>query len=128
MENQEKYYIYTMVRRDISPEQRAVQACHASFELGLTLQDSAMRNATLVLLGAPTNEHLERALAYTREKGINPKVFFEPDMGGVMTSWACIVKEKYRKYFESYRTLKYNRGFMWQFVKFCKAVWREWND
>jgi len=126
--DKEAYYVYTMVRKNISPEQRAVQACHASFELGLICQDSDMRNSTLILLVAPDEEYLKNAKEAVESFGIKVKTFFEPDMGNQMTSWSCIVYEHERIHFEPYRTLKYNRGFMWHFIKFCKAIWKEWNN
>jgi hypothetical protein len=125
---EEKYYVYTMVRRDLSPEQRAVQACHASFELGLICQDSDMKNASLVLLSAPTEEFLRNAKEAIESFGIKVKAFHEPDIDNQMAAWACIVWEHERESFKPYETLKYNRGFMWHFIKFCKEIWKEWNN
>lgn len=119
------YYVYTMVRRDLTPEQRAVQACHASFELGLISMDSDMKNSTLILLGTRDEESLRRAREAVDAYGVKIKAFYEPDMQSQMTSWSCIVEEEDRKYFESFKTLKYKRGILYHFVKFIKTVWKE---
>lgn len=124
----DKYYVYVMTRRDLAPEQRAVQACHAAFELGLISMDSDMANSTLVLLSAPSEEFLRNSREAVESYGVKVKAFFDPSIKNQMTSWACIVWENERTYFEAYKTLKYNRGFMWHFFRLCKEMWVEWNN
>jgi hypothetical protein len=73
-------YIYTFIRRDISPEQQRVQLGHACYEAGKKFADNH-GISSLILLSARDREDLENISRKLEEKGIDFYMFFEPDDG-----------------------------------------------
>jgi len=53
----DKPYTYVIVRKDISPEQQSVQACHATLEAGFKFQPPES-TSFLVLLEVANQEEL----------------------------------------------------------------------
>ena len=50
-------YTYVIIRKDISPEQQIVQACHASLEAGMKLKNT-IDISYLIVLEVPNEEKL----------------------------------------------------------------------
>lgn len=71
-----KYYFYNIVRSDLSLPQQAVQAAHSACMAGEAYGQSL---TSMVLLGIPDKEALESLASDLGEKGIDFKMFFEPD-------------------------------------------------
>lgn len=72
-----KESIYVAVRSDLSPEQQAVQACHASSLSGHKFGVS--ESTHLVLLSVPNKEALSALHEKLLDHGIGVSLFYEPD-------------------------------------------------
>ena len=80
--------LYIIVRKDLSPSQRAVQAGHAVAEFLLRGPNFRWNNGTLIYLGVKGLKQLEnikRNLEYT---GVNYVEFREPDLNNETTAIA----------------------------------------
>ena len=53
-------YTYVFIRKDLSPEQQIVQACHASLEAGFRFRQPET-TSYLIVLGVDNFEELEEA-------------------------------------------------------------------
>lgn len=71
-----KPYFYTIVRTDLSLQQQAVQAAHATCMAGEHYGESLN---SLVLLGINSREALESLSLDLEGKAIDHQMFFEPD-------------------------------------------------
>lgn len=79
--------LFVLTRRDLSPEQRAVQSGHALAEF-LLKHKTFWDNGTLIYLGVDDLEQLERWMFKLDRKNIRYSVFREPDIGNEITSLA----------------------------------------
>jgi hypothetical protein len=70
-------YIYTFIRKDLSPEQRIIQIGHACFEAGKRFGDSEIQN--LVLLEAKDQNDLKQIAWMLECRNIEFYMFHEPD-------------------------------------------------
>ena len=83
--------LYVLVRKDLTPSYRAVQAGHAVAEWVLRHQGQKdWDNGTLVYLGVENKESLECWTMKLDMKGLEWTGFIEPDIGDQMTAIACL--------------------------------------
>jgi hypothetical protein len=74
--------VYVLVRRDLTLEQQAVQACHAAFEAGFQFGRPAdAPSPNLVFLGVRDREYLLEMQMRLEYAGIPIAVFTEEDDG-----------------------------------------------
>lgn len=71
-------YVYVLVREDLTWEQQAVQACHASLHAGYSEQEPSSP-PNLVLLTVPSEQALLNASHLLDLKGVEYSIFNEPD-------------------------------------------------
>lgn len=99
-------YVYVLVRKDLTPEQITVQACHAAIEAAPLIPPD-LDHPHLVVCGVNSETHLEQA-AYRLEKaGIRYRPFREADIDDQLTAIATepIFGED-RRHFKKYNCLK----------------------
>lgn len=80
--------LYVIVRKDLSPSQRAVQAGHAVAEFLLRGPFSRWSNGTLVYLGVKGLNQLENLKYKLQSLDIPFTEFREPDVGDQVTAIA----------------------------------------
>ncbi len=80
------HYVYVVVCEDLSPAQKAVQACHASIAAGRDLV--RCDEPYLVLVTIPTQHDLVALSVRLTKTGIAHRVFREEDLGGRPTALA----------------------------------------
>ena len=78
MEQNKQPYTYILLRKDISPEQRVVQASHAALEAGFRFPRPS-EVSYLIVLEVANQEELLDAAQVLDDKGIEYYKFFEPD-------------------------------------------------
>ena len=86
--------LYAVVRDDLSPAQRAVQAGHAVAEFLLT-KETEWDNGTLVYLRVPDLWTLEKL---SEELKIDHARFVEPDVGDQLTAIAAVSEGQHFKH------------------------------
>ena len=86
--------LYVIVRKDLSPEQIAVQAGHGVAQFLLEHNDHGWDNGTLVYLGVPDEQGLKKQIERLTLNGINFSTFIEPDIGDEITSIAAVSEGK----------------------------------
>jgi len=94
--------LYVIVRKDLSPSQRAVQAGHAVAEFLLRGPFSRWSNGTLVYLGVKGLNQLENLKYKLQSLDIQFTEFREPDIGDQVTA---IATDQHCEYFERLRLL-----------------------
>jgi hypothetical protein len=73
-------YIYTFIRKDLSPEQKIVQLGHACHEAGKLLPHAEHQGvSSLILLAAEDEDDLKSIARKIDCAGIDFYMFFEPD-------------------------------------------------
>lgn len=77
---QDKPYVYVLVRTDISLEQQLVQASHAALEAGFRFA-APPQVASVIVLAVPSRDALLQASARLHQRGVDHELFFEPDFG-----------------------------------------------
>lgn len=101
-------YFYVIVRRDLPPVQIAVQAAHAAREAGRAFQDSD-ETTCLVMLTVDNEEELQQAAARIGDRGIDHKLFYEPDfgpMGHSALATRVVTSKAERRLFSKYPKLE----------------------
>jgi hypothetical protein len=78
--------LYVLVRKDLAPSYRAVQAGHAVAEW--LLHNQSWKNGTLIYLGVPSEFSLYRWADKLDRKDIRWVGFREPDIGNQLTAIA----------------------------------------
>jgi hypothetical protein len=90
MESDAKLYVVT--RRDLTPEQQAVQSCHAAIEFqaacALVAVEWRSRSNTLAMLTVATERDLEMLIGRAFMRSIAVATFREPDLGDALTAIA----------------------------------------
>lgn len=71
--------VYVLVRKDLSPAQQVVQACHVAYDAGSEF--GSTKGLYLVLLELENLQHLEETEKYLESLGITFESFYEPDIG-----------------------------------------------
>lgn len=84
--------LYVLVRKDLSPSYRAVQAGHAVAEW--LLHDQSWRNETLIYLTTKNEETLKSWADKLDWKNIKWVGFREPDIGNQLTAIATLCDGK----------------------------------
>ena len=103
-------YIYTFIRRDISPEQKIVQLGHACHEAGKLLNHEENKEvSSLILLSAADEKELKSIARKIDCAGIDHYMFYEPDndMGYSAICTRPITSDRERAFFRKwdlYRT------------------------
>lgn len=120
-----KEYIYIFVRKDLSPERRLVQACHAATESGILYCDRAnyslLHAHTLVILSVKNLEELYEAYNTISEK-IESVMFYEDDIEENTAFSTRPVSEEERVLFQEYSTLKFERSFLYYLKLFIRNI------
>jgi hypothetical protein len=99
--------VYVLVRRDISPGQQVVQACHAAAKAAVLYNGKLEVDPHVVVCGVKTETALFRAIEKLNENGIRCQWFIEPDMGNQVTAIATEpVYGDARRVFRNYQLLK----------------------
>lgn len=75
-----------LVRKDLTPQQQAVQAAHATLEAGRHISPSR-EHPHLVLLGVRSEAQLENALRKLKAQGIDCHEFREADLDDQLTAF-----------------------------------------
>lgn len=83
-----KPYVYGIVRKDLSEEQRLVQIGHAAWHAGQSFPDTEIIPSFITLECANEKELLEAAERLKRY-GIEYEIFYEPDFGPQGYSALC---------------------------------------
>lgn len=81
-------YIYTFIRKDLSPEQRIIQIGHACYEAGKKFRDDN-GTSSLILLSAENEGDLKSIADQLGRRGIDFYIFYEPDFGPMGYSALC---------------------------------------
>jgi len=79
--------LFVLTRKDLSPEQRAVQSGHALAEF-LLQHKTNWKNGTLIYLGVENEEELKRWMFKLDKRNIKYSFFREPDIKNEITSLA----------------------------------------
>lgn len=95
------------MRRDLTPSQQAVQACHACIDVARLFFPHYQGVPFLVLCGVRDEQHLVEAFERIKSLGIQCKEFCEPDLGDQVTAFATeLVSGDLRRCFRKYQLLK----------------------
>ena len=123
----DREYIYIFVRKDLTPEQRNVQSCHAVAESGmLFVKDYDLAHPhTMILIGVKNEKELVNAWIHVADQGVPSIMFYEPDIDENTAFATRPVKEEEREIFRSYKTLKYERGFLYYLKVFFRSIKKE---
>jgi len=102
------YYVYVVVRKDLSYAQIVVQACHAAMESTRYYPPAEDVIPNLVLIAANDESHLAKCALKLDRAGIRYRKFIEPDFGDEFTALATepIIDPEKRKVFKPYTLLK----------------------
>ena len=100
-------YVYAFVRRDLSPSEQAVQACHACIEAARSLLSPCDEHPHLVLCGVRSEARLWGVLKRLEGLGIPCRPFRDSDLEGRLTAVATgPVRGSLRRRFRRYRCLR----------------------
>lgn len=120
-----KHYVYIFVRKDLSPEQRAIQASHAVLE-SRKFHILECDPCTMVLIGVKNLDEIKEAMEYVSKSGILVRMFAEPDLDNEDTAFATRpVLERERYIFENFKTLKYERSILYYLKIFIRSIKNE---
>lgn len=97
-------YIYTFIRRDLSPEQKIVQLGHACHEAGKLLKHEENRETSnLILLSAADEKDLKSIARKIDCAGIDFYMFYEPDINSYTAICTRpVVSDKERSFFRKW--------------------------
>ena len=116
-------YIYVFVRKDLSPERRLVQACHAAVESGMLFCDRAHYDSlhahNLVILGVKGVDELNEAFNNNK---IEATMFYDNDLEQNTAFATRPVKDEERAAFKEYKTLKFERSFLYYLKLFIRHI------
>lgn len=99
----EARHMYVLVRKDLPPAVRAVQASHAAVESARAFLPSDEVHPYFVLCGVEDEKELRKAVGRVIAAGLNVAVWTEPDMGDVWTAAASeplsgVARDVFRHY------------------------------
>lgn len=84
--------LYVVVRADLPPGPRAVQACHAALDFARDHQDTFLDwsrlSNYLIVKEAPDEEALRELVRQAERRGLKHSAFTEPDYGDSLTAVA----------------------------------------
>ena len=105
---QDHFYVYILVRQDLSIAQQAVQSVHAAIEATKAFKQTP-RHPSVIICSVEDEKALQKAIFKVEQSGIRYKAFLEPDIGNQMTAIATEpVCGKQRKVFKKFKLM--NRG------------------
>lgn len=107
-ESVKKPYLYAIIRRDLSEEQKLVQLGHAAYHAGQEFKDTEII-PSFITLAIDNQEELLEASARLTRYGIKHTMFYEPDFGPMGYSALCtepLTTSKQRKIMWKYSTYK----------------------
>jgi peptidyl-tRNA hydrolase len=87
--------MFVIVRDDLSPSQKAVQAVHAAAEI-LLKEKTMWNNGIVVCLKVSNCQDLIHLKDTLDKLNITSRCFFEPDIGNEITSLATIQNSKFK--------------------------------
>lgn len=101
------YYTYVILRKDLTPIQRVVQASHAALEAGFKFEKPPTTSYLIVLVVDSEND-LKIAQTYLRSHGIDSTLFYEPDFGplGYTALATETITGSKRKHLSKYKMLE----------------------
>lgn len=96
------------VREDLSPEQIAVQSCHACIEACKHFELSNLSDhPSVIILAASDTVHLSKIRKHLIDSSVQHVHFYEPDIGNELTALACQpVYGSKRRLFAKFQLLK----------------------
>lgn len=96
-----------LVRKDLTPSQQAVQACHAAIEVARKHISPDEEHPHLVLCGVGSEIQLSNAYSKLKAHGVVVEPFYEADLDGQLTAIASepIFGEQ-RRLFRRYNLLE----------------------
>jgi len=81
--------LYVFIRHDLSPEQIAVQSCHAIVECGKAFDLKALpEHPSIIIFGIRNELKLQEIRKYLIAQEIQHVHFYEPDIGHELTALA----------------------------------------
>jgi hypothetical protein len=80
-------YSYVIVRRDLSPAQKAVQSCHASIEAARAFHKPGDVHPSVIICEVKSEDKLKMVMSQI-EGQVRFKAFQEPDIGNQFTAFA----------------------------------------
>ena len=99
--------MYVLVRKDLTPPQQAVQACHAVIELTKRGKLNLTEHPHLVLCGVRDEPRLIREMERLQAAGVSLTPFYEPDRGSELTAVAAgPIEGAGRRIFRRYQLIK----------------------
>ncbi len=108
-----RYYVYTFVRQDISPEYQLVQAAHATARMGYGMASwpkAQFDELYFTVVGVPDDAAMAVAMNDCKEVGAVIFPFYEPDIGNILTAFSTNpIRADRRKRLLSYKWLKFSR-------------------
>jgi len=98
--------MYVLVRKDLPPNQQAVQACHAAIEAARTILPAHAEHPHLALLGVKSERQLKNVCEQLQQHDIAYQSFREPDIGNALTAIATApLSGDARKLFKKFNCL-----------------------
>lgn len=102
-------YMFIFVRQDISKEQQAVQAAHASFCAGRAYLHHSPDKVNFVLIGVPDEYSIDNAASWINDHHVKHVVFREPDLDNSITAIATQpLKEHQKRFLKGYNLLSFS--------------------
>ena len=80
--------MYILVRNDLSPAQKAVQATHAGIESSRKYLTSDNEHPSVIICSVKNEAKLLKCAAELSNLGIDHQIFREPDIGNAATAIA----------------------------------------
>lgn len=103
-------YMFIFVRQDISQEQQAVQAAHATYCAGVKFAPKEPEETHFVLVGVENEEALNEISEFLTSKGTEFVSFVEPDLANSITAIATErMKENQKRFLRRYKKLEFNK-------------------
>ena len=89
-------YAYIFTKQDMSREQQLVQTAHCTMVLGqaVSATECDAKKLHFTVFGVPDGGALEAKKNFLEARGVQTVHFIEPDMGNIMTSFACMPMKK----------------------------------
>jgi hypothetical protein len=98
--------VYVFVRKDLSPAQIAVQSCHGIIESCKLFNYDSMPHPSVIIFESKNDIKLAQVSKHLINERIEHIHFFEPDMGGQLTSIVtCPIFGEDRKKLSKYQLL-----------------------
>lgn len=96
----ERYRMYSLVLRHLSPVQKGIQSAHSVIEYASKFHKRSEFihwtniDKTMIILDGGTYQDMKSARAFLNDLGVTYSVFYEEDLNGLMTSISFIASDK----------------------------------